>query len=84
MLSYTNHFINVVNLTYSSIPAWAELGPAQSQLVSKNYQEPGYHVSRGTGHQTTLQHLLPTIIATDSLQIRSPRGELFILYRLHG
>ena len=24
---------NVVNITYSSIPAWAELGPAQPQLV---------------------------------------------------
>ena len=36
MLSYTAHSIltiNVVNLTYSSIPAWTELGPAQSQLV---------------------------------------------------
>ena len=38
MLSYTDHLFflinsNVVYLNYSSIPAWAELGPAQPQLV---------------------------------------------------
>ena len=38
LLSYITHLslvneFNVVNLTYSSIPAWTELGPAQPQLI---------------------------------------------------
>ena len=39
MLSYTDHLFLLINsivvyLNYSSIPAWAELCPAQPQLVS--------------------------------------------------